>query len=69
MKLLTAKLRIKKSITEYISTGKSMGNLAIVGICEMYGWTYQEYMSQPTWFIDLIIEKMKIDAKKAKNKT
>jgi len=37
-----------------------------VVICEMYGWTYQEYMLQPVWFIDLIMFKMGVDAEKAK---
>ena len=35
-----------------------------VVICETYGWTYQEFLAQPTFFIDLIREKMKIDAQK-----
>ena len=32
-------------------------------ICESFGWTYQEYIEQPTWFINLIKERMQIDAK------
>jgi len=38
-----------------------------VGICEKMGWTYQEYMQQPRWFIKLLVSKMIIDSKKAKD--
>lgn len=30
----------------------------------LYHWTYQDYISQPTWVIDLLIEKYRIDAKR-----
>lgn len=29
-------------------------------------WTYQEYMEQPSWFVQLLIEKLRYDAKEAK---
>ena len=35
-----------------------------VVICEMFGWTYQEFLDQPITFIQLIKEKMKIDAQR-----
>jgi hypothetical protein len=35
--------------------------MLIVSICERFGWTYQEYMDQPLWFIDLLLAKMDID--------
>ena len=41
--------------------------MAVVVICEMYGWTYYQYEDQPKPFIDLIKEKLRIDAQKAKN--
>ena len=37
-----------------------------VQICEDFGWSYDTFLDQPTWFIDLIIEKKQIDAKRAK---
>ena len=41
-------------------------------ICEKYGWTYYEYLDQPLPFINLIAERLKIDAleaeRNAKNK-
>jgi len=40
--------------------------MLIVSICKEYGWDYHTYLNQPIWFIDLIMERMKIDAKKAK---
>lgn len=33
----------------------------VIIICERFGWTYYEYMSQPKPFLDLIKEKFKID--------
>lgn len=35
----------------------------MVVICEMYGWTYEEYQNQPTFFLQLIKEKMLRDNK------
>lgn len=40
--------------------------MIIVAVCELYGWDYHTYMAQPFWFIQLILEKMRIDAEKAK---
>lgn len=33
----------------------------MVLICEKYGWTYEQYMEQPEFFIELIIQKIKVD--------
>jgi hypothetical protein len=33
-------------------------------ICEKMGWTYHDYLAQPSWFVQLLIEKLSIDAKK-----
>lgn len=32
-------------------------------ICERFGWTYEEFMNQPVFFIELIREKMVRDNK------
>lgn len=37
--------------------------MLMVVICEMYGWTYQEYQDQPTFFLQLIKEKLLRDNK------
>ena len=39
-----------------------------VTICEAMRWTYDTYLDQPAFFIDLLIEKMRIDAKMAERK-
>ena len=36
----------------------------MVEICEKFKWDYYTYINQPHWFIELIVEKMIIDAKK-----
>ena len=43
--------------------GKMDGSMQIVAICQEYGWTYEEYMSQPAWFLTLIREKLVRDQK------
>jgi len=40
--------------------------MIMVEICEMMGWTYQEYWDQPNWFIEVIREKIRIDRKRKK---
>jgi len=41
--------------------------MQIVSICEHCGWTYDEYMSQPQWFILFLKAKLEIDSDKDKN--
>jgi len=41
--------------------------MQMVTICEKFGWTYDEFLEQPMFFIDLIRERMKIDAQNEKN--
>lgn len=43
--------------------GKMDGLMLMVAICQEFGWTYFEYMSQPQWFLTLIREKMMRDNK------
>lgn len=33
-------------------------------ICQEYSWTYEEYLDQPTFLLDLIRQKMAKDAKR-----
>lgn len=39
--------------------------MQMVVICETFGWTYQEYLEQPVPFLNLIKEKMRLDAQRA----
>lgn len=36
--------------------------MSIVILCCDMGWTYQEYLSQPEWFLDLLRIKRNFDA-------
>jgi hypothetical protein len=36
-----------------------------VAIMEQFGWTYEEYLDTPTFVIELITEKIRIDAQRA----
>lgn len=40
--------------------------MLIVTVCEIYGWDYYTYLNQPSWFIELIKVKMKVDNDKIK---
>lgn len=37
--------------------------MQMVTICQEFGWTYEEYFSQPTFFLAAIREKMVRDNK------
>jgi hypothetical protein len=43
------------------------GDILMLAIMEKYGWDYHTYIKQPYFIIDLIVQKMVIDASKAKN--
>lgn len=38
----------------------------VVVICQEMGWTYQEYLETPTWFLNLLAEKLNQDGKELK---
>jgi hypothetical protein len=44
------------------SAGKLSEEMFVVEVCKMFGWTYDEYLDQPTFFLELISEKYRIDA-------
>lgn len=39
--------------------------LAVVLLCRERNWTYQEYMAQPVWFIDILKTVERLDGEKA----
>lgn len=39
------------------------GLMLVAEICKEYGWTYQEYIDQPDFFLELIKEKYRMDNK------
>jgi len=43
--------------------GKMDELMQMVAICHEFKWTYQQYVNQPTWFIELIKAKMVRDNK------
>lgn len=48
--------------------GRMNDAMFMVAICQEFGWTYNEYMKQPDFFIELIREKMVRDNKEQKMK-
>lgn len=43
--------------------GRMDASMQMVAICQEFGWTYEEYVSQPAWFLTLIREKLVRDRK------
>lgn len=36
-------------------------------VMERFGWTYDEYLAQPTWVLNLIATKMDVEARTGKS--
>lgn len=43
--------------------GRANSLMQMVTICHEFGWTYEEYMTQPTFFLAAIREKLTRDNK------
>ena len=41
--------------------GKVPEEIVIAEICEKFGWTLEQYLNQPNWFLDIIKEKMRVE--------
>jgi len=39
-------------------------DMVVIAICQETGWTYDEYMEQPSWFLELLKEKLQTDSRK-----
>lgn len=37
--------------------------MMVVAICQEFGWTYDEYMRQPSFFLEMVKEKLIRDQK------
>ena len=40
--------------------------MEIVSICQEMKWTYYEYISQPSWFLELLKLKFHLDSQRVK---
>lgn len=49
---------------ERYSRGKADEIMFMLIICEKFGWGYDEFLSQPVWFIDALRQKMIVDNKR-----
>lgn len=38
----------------------------MIDVCERFGYTYNEYLDLPVWFVELLREKARIDSIKAR---
>jgi hypothetical protein len=45
-------------------SGVVKGDMVVVALCQIMGWTYQQYHEQPTYFIELLLAKLEIDNRK-----
>ena len=39
--------------------------MKVMSLCQEMHWTYDDYMAQPEWFIELLYQKLRIDGAKA----
>jgi hypothetical protein len=37
-------------------------------ICREFGWTFEEYQNQPSWFIDIILEMLKAEGEEIRKR-
>lgn len=51
-----------------LGEGELPEEMLIIEICEKFGWDYYQFLDQPAWFIELIVEKMKAEARERKRK-
>jgi len=51
-----------------IGEGSLPEEILIAEICEKFGWTFQEYLEQPAWFVELIVEKIKAEGEEIKRR-
>jgi len=51
-----------------IGEGSLPEEILIAEICEKFGWTYQQYLEQPAWFVELIVEKIKMEGEEMKRR-
>jgi hypothetical protein len=49
--------------------GRMDETMQIIAICQEFGWTYNEYMDQPQYFLTLVKEKMVRDNKERELKS
>jgi hypothetical protein len=49
----------------YFATGQAglTDEMITALICREFKWTYSEYEKQPSWFIDLIVQMMRAEAR------
>lgn len=38
--------------------------ISAIIVCDKMGWTYDQYLSQPTWFVGALVAKWQQDGKK-----
>ncbi len=48
-------------LARYIGDSIIREELLIFEVCQLYGWTYADYESNPEWFNDAVIDKHIID--------
>jgi len=46
-----------------IGHGKLDEEVLIVNICREMKWTYQEFLEQPAWFVELLVEIINLEEK------
>jgi hypothetical protein len=60
---------VRAAWRRYFSNGVVEWNIQLIAIlCKEMGWTYEEYLSQPEWFILMLMELFRAEAAHANGK-
>ena len=54
---------LRQAWRRYFSSGVVEFPIQLIAVlCKEMGWTYEEYLSQPTWFILVLLELFRAEA-------
>jgi hypothetical protein len=52
---------VKAAWRRYFSNGVVEWEIQLIAIlCKEMGWTYEEYLSQPSWFVVMLLELLEL---------
>jgi hypothetical protein len=51
-----------------LGEGSLPDEILMIDICERFGWDYYQFLEQPSWFIELIVEKVNAENREMKRR-
>jgi hypothetical protein len=60
---------LKAAWNRYFSTGSLEFEAQLIAVlCREMAWTYEEFLAQPQWFVLMLLELLRAEAKHANSK-